>query len=66
MNHESILKTIFRRVHCGFLRPCRSARMGALAVEPAQMTPDQLGAFMAREIRRWNKVAKDANIRIEQ
>ena len=40
--------------------------MGALAVEPAQMTPDQPGAFMAREIRRWNKVAKDANIRIEQ
>ena len=46
--------------------PSSRERMGALAIEPANMTPDQLGAFMSREIRRWNKVAKDANIKIEQ
>ena len=41
-------------------------RMASLGIEPGSLTPEQFGPFMGAEIRRWNKVAKDANIKIEQ
>ncbi len=41
-------------------------RMLALAIEPGNMSPDQFRTFMGDEARRWGKVAKDANIKLEQ
>ncbi len=61
----SIAEKLKAEFSAALAHPSTKERMNALAVEPPTLTPDQLGAFMGREIRRWNKVAKDANIKIE-
>ena len=41
-------------------------KLASLGAEPAPAaTPEQVGAFVAGEMKRWAKVVKDANIRIE-
>ena len=41
-------------------------RMATLGIEPGTMAPAEFVPFMGAEIRRWNKVARDANIKVEQ
>ena len=46
--------------------PSLRERMATLVIEPGNLAPEQFGAFMAQEVRRWNKVGRDANIKLEQ
>ncbi|MEI6545582.1 MAG: tripartite tricarboxylate transporter substrate binding protein [Burkholderiales bacterium] len=40
-------------------------RLAALSIEPPTMSPTQFQAYVGNEVKRWNKVARDANIRVE-
>jgi tripartite-type tricarboxylate transporter receptor subunit TctC len=40
-------------------------RLAAQGADPIIMTPEQMGDFVRREIGKWGKVAKAANIRLE-
>ena len=41
-------------------------RLAALGAEPAApLSPAQVGEFIAAEMKRWAKVVKDANIKVE-
>jgi len=41
-------------------------RFAVAGLEPMSNTPDEFAALLKREIPAWNKVARDANIRVEQ
>jgi len=41
-------------------------RLAALSIEPATLSPAQFQTYVGNEIKRWNKVARDANIRIDE
>jgi len=41
-----------------------AARLQAMGVEPAPMTPAQLGAFQREEIQRWKQVAEQSKIEL--
>ena len=41
-------------------------RMTRTGVEPVGGTPAEFGAYIAREIDKWAKVVKDANLDTEQ
>jgi tripartite-type tricarboxylate transporter receptor subunit TctC len=45
--------------------PTTKARLAALGVEPASMSPAEFGKFIAAETEKWAKVVKFANIRAE-
>ena len=40
-------------------------RFAVAGLEPISNTPDEFAALLRREIPEWNKIAKDANIRVE-
>ncbi len=40
-------------------------RMATLGIEPGTLAPTEFGAFMGTEIRRWNRVAREANIKVD-
>lgn len=40
-------------------------RFAVAGLEPVSNTPDEFAALLRREIPEWNKIAKDANIRVE-
>ena len=40
-------------------------RLGELGVDTISSTPEEFGAFMAREAARWGKLVKEANLRVE-
>lgn len=42
--------------------PQMREKLAATGMQPMVMTPDQLQAFVASEVRRWIQLAKDANI----
>ena len=46
-------------------QPDIRARLEAMGLEPSGMTPDELGAFEARERAKWAKVVKDGGIKVE-
>ena len=41
-------------------------RFATAGLEPLSDTPDEFAALLQREIPEWHKIAKAANIRIEQ
>ena len=41
------------------------ARLAAMAVEPMVMTPEQAGAFVAGDVRKWKTVAAAAKIQVD-
>jgi tripartite-type tricarboxylate transporter receptor subunit TctC len=41
------------------------ARLGEMAIEPINMTPEQTQAFINAEIKKWQAVAKAANIQLD-
>src|SRR5918992_321427 len=45
--------------------PDYAARLGAMAVEPMVMTPEQASAFVEREVRKWKAVAAAAKIQVD-
>jgi len=45
--------------------PDYAARLGAMAVEPIVMTPEQASDFVAAEVRKWKAVAAAAKIQVE-
>jgi tripartite-type tricarboxylate transporter receptor subunit TctC len=46
--------------------PSLKERLAALSIEPPTMSPAQFQAYVGNEVKRWNKVARDANIRVEE
>ena len=61
-----ILEKLRNEVAAAIAHSAMKERMVALAIEPGTMSPEQFRTFMSDEARRWGKVAKDANIRLEQ
>ena len=45
--------------------PDYAARLATMAVEPMVMTPEQAGAFVAGEVRKWKTVAAAAKIQVD-
>jgi tripartite-type tricarboxylate transporter receptor subunit TctC len=46
--------------------PAVLERFATAGLEPLSDTPDEFAALLQREIPEWHKIAKAANIRIEQ
>ena len=45
--------------------PKLGERLAAEALQPMPMAPEEFGRFMAADIDRWSKLAKERNIRLE-
>ncbi|MDQ6685133.1 MAG: tripartite tricarboxylate transporter substrate binding protein [Pseudomonadota bacterium] len=62
-------KPIIERLHTEIAKILASAdmqeRLGKLGMQPANMTPAQLGAFQKAEVEKWAQVIKSANIKLE-
>lgn len=61
-----VLDKLRTEVAAAMGHPSIRERLTALSIEPPTQTPSQFQAYVAGEIKRWNKVARDANIRIEE
>jgi len=46
--------------------PALRERLSSEALEPMPMTPQQFGEFIESDIARWNKLAKERNIKLEE
>jgi tripartite-type tricarboxylate transporter receptor subunit TctC len=62
-------KTIIARLHGEIVRalnaPDLRAKLAAESSEPGGMPPDEFGQYIRKEIEKWKRVVKDANIKIE-
>ena len=47
------------------VRPEYKERLSGIGMEPLRMTPEQVAAYTKREIEKWSKVAKAANVRLD-
>jgi len=60
---------IITRLNAAILKVLGSAsvkeRFAGLALEPAPSSPDQFSAYIKEDFARWNKVVKDANIKVD-
>ena len=61
-----ILEKLKTEVAAAIAHSSMKERMTALAIEPGNMTPEQFRTFMSDEAKRWGRVAKEANIKLEQ
>ncbi len=46
--------------------PALKERLATLSIEPGTLSLAQFQTYVGNEIKRWNKVARDASIQIEQ
>jgi tripartite-type tricarboxylate transporter receptor subunit TctC len=60
-----IVDRLYREIKAIVALPDIKDRFAALALEPVANTPEQFTAQISREIAKWGKVIRDANIRIE-
>ena len=60
-----IIDQLNRETNAGLADVKLSARLTELGDEPAIMSPDEFGQFIARETEKWGKVIKFAGIRAE-
>lgn len=62
-------KAVVRSISDGLgkvlVRPEYKERLSGIGMEPLRMTPEQAAAFTKREIEKWSKVAKAANVRLD-
>lgn len=61
-----VLEKLRNEVAAAMAHPSLKERLAALSIEPGTLTPTQFQSFVGNEIKRWNKVAREANIQIEQ
>jgi tripartite-type tricarboxylate transporter receptor subunit TctC len=61
----AIIKQLSDTLQAGLASPEVRATMEKLGVVPRPGTPEDFGAFLAREAEKWQTVAKRANIRID-
>ena len=62
---EEIVDLIYREVVKIVAMQDVKDRLAALGFEPVANTPQEYAARMKREIAKWSKVARDANIKVE-
>jgi hypothetical protein len=60
------LEKLRAEVAAAMNHPSLKERLAALSIEPPTMSPAQFQAYVGNEVKRWNKVARDANIRVEE
>ncbi len=60
-----VVKRLNDEINKALATPELRQRLSGEALEPMPMTPEQFGRFMAADIARWAKLAKDRNITIE-
>ena len=61
----AVVKTLNDALAKVLAQPDFKEKLSAEAVELLPMTPEAFGAFMRADIARWNKVARERNIRLE-
>jgi tripartite-type tricarboxylate transporter receptor subunit TctC len=61
---------VITKLHQDIVRILRLAdvqeRYARAGIEPAPSTPDAFGTLIARELAKWSKVVKEANVRVEE
>ncbi len=61
-----IVKRLNEEINKALATPELRQRLSGEALDPMPMTPDQFGRFMAADIARWAKLAKERNITLEE
>jgi len=62
----AVLEKLRSEVAAAMAHPSLKERLAALSIEPGTLSPAQFQTYVGNEIKRWNKVAREANIQIEQ
>jgi tripartite-type tricarboxylate transporter receptor subunit TctC len=62
---KELLERLSGEIRKAMQAPDLKERYMALGLEPAAMTPDEMGAFLKREQERYGTVIRNANIRIQ-
>lgn len=62
---KEVLERLSGEIRKAMQAPDLKERYMALGLEPAAMTPDEMGAFLKREQERYGTVIRNANIRIQ-
>jgi tripartite-type tricarboxylate transporter receptor subunit TctC len=60
-----VVDLLFREIKAIVALPDMRERFAALGLDPVANTPDEFAAQIRREIAKWGKVIRDANIRME-
>jgi tripartite-type tricarboxylate transporter receptor subunit TctC len=62
---KAIVERLNAAINKGLANPGLVKRFQALGVVPAPATPEAFGKFIHEDQQRWNKVIKDAHLRID-
>ena len=62
---KDIVALLHREIVAIVALPDVKERLGALGFEPVANTPEQFAAQIKRELVKWDKVVRDANIKAE-
>jgi tripartite-type tricarboxylate transporter receptor subunit TctC len=62
---QGIIDTINADINDAMLQPDIIQRLARLSAEPIGGTPAATAAYMRREVERWHKVIKDANVKLD-
>ena len=61
-----IVKRLNEEINKAIATPELRQRLAGEAMEPMPMTPEQFGRFMAADIAKWAKLARERNIKLEE
>ena len=59
----AIVARLNGEINAGLADPAVKARLAAVATTPIVYTPPEFGAYMAREVEKWGRVIRSANIK---
>ncbi len=63
---DDVVAKLNKALNDALAQPEMKQRLGELAVEPTQLSPQQFREFLVTEVDKWTRLVKDTNLKIEE